>query len=264
MNILLLDDEWAALEELRRVVGSVVKDAGMFEASTAAEALEAARHNRIDIAFLDIQLPDKDGLEVARELLVINPHMNIIMQTANPQFALDAYRLYVCDFLVKPISAVDVRNALEHLRWPVDGAIQKLEVKCFGKFEVFWNGKPLQFQRRRTLELFAYLVDREGVLCTLEQIAVAMWEEIDDMNSAKNNIRNCISDLRQTIEAIGMGDALIRRRAMVAIDRNLVDCDYFRYLDGTRLARESFHGEYMVQYSWAEETQARLQFETGI
>lgn len=134
----------------------------------------------------------------------------------------------------------------------------ELAVKCFGYFEVFWRGRPLMFSRKQTKELLAYLVDRKGDACTSEEIATALWEEEDNLKNLKARIRILISDLRQTLRQIGREDLLIRRSGRVAILADGLDCDYYRMLKGDMDALNSYEGEYMIQYSWAEMTAGQL------
>ena len=139
-------------------------------------------------------------------------------------------------------------------------ATQKLTVRCFGSFEVFWQGEPLLFRRKRTKELFAFLIDRECASCTAEEIASVLWEESEDIQKSKSMIRNYIHDLKVTLRSIGMEDALIRKRELIALKRDMIDCDYYRLLDGDPAAAEQFNGRYMIQYSWAENTLGRIWF----
>ena len=90
-----------------------------------------------------------------------------------------------------------------------------------------------------------------------------MWEADIDMTRAKHRLRNLVSDLNGTLESVGMGDVLIRRRNQLAVNMDRLDCDYYRMLDGDTSAENSFRGEYMEQYSWAEPTKGRLAFETA-
>ena len=62
------------------------------------------------------------------------------------------------------------------------------------------------------------------------------------------------------IEQIGMENILLRRSGQLAIQRDMVDCDYYRMLDGDMRATNAYHGAYMSQYSWAEITTGRLFF----
>ena len=139
-------------------------------------------------------------------------------------------------------------------------ASHKLSVRCFGSFEVFWQGEPLLFRRKRTKELFAFLIDRECASCTAEEIAAALWEDSEDIQRSKSMIRNSIHDLKVTLRSIGMEDVLIRKRELIALRRGMIDCDYYRLLDGDTATAEQFSGRYMIQYSWAESTLGRIWF----
>ena len=87
-----------------------------------------------------------------------------------------------------------------------------------------------------------------------------MWENETDMKAMKSRIRKLISDLRATLMEIGMEDVLIRERRQIAVRRSMIDCDYYRMLDGDMAAVNAYRGEYMPEYSWAELTIGRLVF----
>ena len=137
---------------------------------------------------------------------------------------------------------------------------EKLQVQCFGRFEVFWQGKPLRFERRQTRELFALLIDSKGAIVTLEEACNALWENESDLKLAKHRIRNLIGDMRKTFAAIGLEELLVLGRGYYSIRPELVECDYYRSLDGDLQSMDSFCGNYMEQYSWAEATKGELFF----
>ena len=136
----------------------------------------------------------------------------------------------------------------------------KLQVRCFGCFEVFWQGKPLIFARRQTKELLAILIDKEGKTCLAEDIIAILWEDETNIRAAKTRLRNLICDLKHTLDSIGMKKLFVRSSGQLAIRKDLVDCDYYRMLDGDVSAINSYRGEYMSQYSWAEITAGSLYF----
>ena len=80
------------------------------------------------------------------------------------------------------------------------------------------------------------------------------------MAAAKDRLRHLVGDLRRTLSSIGMEDILVRRSGRLAILRDRVDCDFFRMVDGDMETVNTFTGEYMAQYSWAELTTGRLVF----
>ena len=263
MMILAIDDEPKALRLLHNAIVAAEPEAEIKDFSDGEEALLAIREQERspDVVFSDIELPGMTGLAFAVELKKLAPKANIIFVSGFPKYAADAYTLHANGYIVKPVCADRVREELEHLNLPtVEPKADKLQVRCFGHFEVFWHGKPVIFQRRQSKELLAFLIDREGRACSAEEIAAALWEEDADVKTAKARIRVILHDLRATLEEIGMDGVLIRERRQLAVRRDMVDCDYYRMLEGDIEAINAFGGTYMTEYSWAELTTGRLQF----
>ena len=257
MNILIVDNEKAAIDNLKEVLGEIFGDeATLSTANRAEKALKLVEEaaESYDIAFLDIEMPKMSGLELAVRIKTISPDTDIIMVTAYSEYALDALRIHVSDYLLKPATAEDVRRALDNLDRSEEKTASepdKLRVICFGNFEVFFNDKPVVFRRSRTKELFAYLVDRRGAACTMGELMGILYED-DNSDSRKSWMRMLIQDMRKSFDALGMGDVVIKAWNTVAVNTSLIECDYYKLLDGNPNAINDYHGEYMTQYSWAE------------
>jgi two-component SAPR family response regulator len=132
-----------------------------------------------------------------------------------------------------------------------------LEVKCFGNFEIYAKGERVAFKRSKTKELFAYLVDRNGAGMTAKQICAVLFP--NDTDDAKNSayLRQLVLDLKTTLKGVNAEEVLCHETPCYRVDTSLIKCDYFSYLEtGT----PKFCGEYMAQYSWADETCAMLLF----
>ncbi|MBE5825599.1 MAG: hypothetical protein E7307_03085 [Butyrivibrio sp.] len=173
--------------------------------------------------------------------------------TGYEEYAIEAFRIKAQGYLLKPVTVEDVKRELEYhppAEKPQDK--DKLVVKCFGHFDVYWHGEPVIFQRRQSKEILAYLIDREGAACTPGEIALALWQDGGDTKAEQNRIRVIINDLKNTLKSIGMEQVLIREHREIAIRRDLVDCDYYRLLEGDMEAINEFRGQYMAEYSWAE------------
>ena len=264
MLIFAIDDEPAMLAELCDAIAAAVPGAEIMEFKRAAEALSAIAQEKRqpDVVFSGIELPGMDGLNLAVQIKNSAPGTKIVFVTGYSQYALEAYRRHVQGYLMKPVDADMIRGELDALSLPDAAPEQreKLRIRCFGHFEAFWHGKPVIFQRRQSKELLAFLVDREGRACTAEEVAAALWED-GDLTAAKHRVRNLVSDLRAVLREIGMEELLIRERRQLAVRRDMVDCDYWRMLDGDMTAVNAYGGEYMVDYSWAELTSGRLHFQ---
>ena len=199
------------------------------------------------------------GLELARQLKDIQGDINIIFVTGFSEYSLDAFRLYASDYLLKPATPDAVRQALGHLRTPVRPAqTKKIRFQCFGNFEAYVENKPLVFKRAKTKELLAYLVDRMGASATMGELMAVIWEDGPDTSSRQSNLRNLIADLKNVLSDAGVGNIILKNRNSIAIDCESVDCDYYDFLRHIPYAVNSYHGEYMMQYSWAEITTAAL------
>jgi len=259
MRIIAIDDEKLALETLVASIRQVVPEADIQGFQKSAEAILFAQGHPCDVAFLDIKMRGMTGLELAKQLKDIHGNINIIFVTGYSEYTLDAFRLYASDYLLKPATPEQVRQAMEHLRTPVTPQVdKKLRIQCFGNFEVFADEKPVVFERARTKELFAYLVDRMGASCTMGELMTVIWGDGPDGASRQSNLRNLISDMRHTLSEVGAGAVIHKERNAISLDVHAVSCDYYDFLHHIPYAVDCYRGEYMTQYTWAEMTTARL------
>ena len=249
MRILLVDDENLQLMRLEDSVKKVLP--GDHEYLCYTNPLIADKENeeiKVDIAFLDIEMPGINGVQLARKLKKVNPLINIIFVTAYNNYAIDAYKMHASGYLTKPVSEEKVREEIKNLRFPIELKFKKpLQIKCFGNFEVFYNGEPLKFQRGKSKELFAYLVDRQGAAVTVNELNAVLWEE-----DHKSYLRNLIADIKMTLKNIGESEVFIKRRNECFINPKKIYCDAYEYWKNNPDAIRMYRGEYMNQYPWAD------------
>ena len=262
MRILAVEDKAAVRAELVRSIRKAAPEAEVAACASASDALELPELASFDVAFLDIDLPGMNGVELAKRLKALNPRVNVVFATGYSDYMADAFELHSSGYLMKPVTAQDVERELENLRFPAwsapEGHDDELYLRCFGNFEVFAGGKPVEFSREKSKELLAYLTDRRGAVITLREAEAAIWNEDAASRLSGSYLRTLVFDLRHSLAACGHEDALVRRRGSLGIDVTRVSCDYFSYLDGDPLALNAWRGEYMSQYSWAEQTKAAL------
>ena len=259
MIILAVDDERRALNTLIQAIKSAVSDATVEGFGTVEASLEFAKTNRIDVAFLDINMPEMNGLLFAMNLKEINPKTNIIFVTSYSQYAIDAMELHPSGYVMKPATKEKVELELKNLRHPVVSKSDKrMLVQTFGNFEVFVDGTPLKFVSARSKELFAYLVDRRGTSATPVEIAAVLWEDKPYDKSLRNQIQAAISEMMKTLKECELGDMINKSWNQIAVDKSKIKCDYYDMLDMIPSAVNAYCGEYMANYSWAEMTAAAL------
>jgi len=246
MKILLVDDEKLQLTRLEESVKSVLPTADIVSYTNPVLALNENKKQKIDIAFLDIEMPELNGIQLAKALKGINPKINIVFVTAFNRFALDAMKMHASGFVTKPVNEEKIFEEINGLRYPVElTPTKKLQIKCFGNFEVFHDGQPLKFAYSKSKELFAYLVDREGSAININELNAILWEE-----DHTSYLRNLISDIQKTLAKVGASDVFIKRHNECYIDTSKVDCDAYEYKNNNPEAIRMYRGEYMYQYSW--------------
>ena len=117
-NVIMVDDEKIILNGGIPILKSVLKGANIESFTKPSEAIEYAKHNKVDLAFLDIEMGKTSGLDVCREFLECNPKTNVIFLTAYSDYSLDAWSTGASGFMTKPLTADGVKEQLKKLRYP--------------------------------------------------------------------------------------------------------------------------------------------------
>jgi len=260
MKILAIDDNVLALEELVSSIKEACPDDDVHSFSKPSELLDYAKENVCDIAFLDIEMWGMNGIELAQRLKEINIKTNIVFVTGYSKYALDSYTVKASDYVMKPVTKEAIKNALENLRCPIQiKSDKRVRVQTFGNFEVFVDGNPVSFTRSKTKELFAYLVSRKGALCSNNEIIAEIWEEKDDSSALQSHFRHLVADLIKTFQSLNVEDIIIKEWKYLAVAPDKLSCDFYEVLNGSARALNSYAGEFMAQYSWADIYAAYLQ-----
>ncbi len=120
-NVIMIDDEKIILTGSIPVLRKVLPYSTVNGFTKPSEALHFARENTVSLAFVDIEMGKVNGLDLCRDLLTINPRMNVIFLTAYMEYSFDAWDTGACGFLLKPVSETAVKKQLTKLRYPLKG-----------------------------------------------------------------------------------------------------------------------------------------------
>lgn len=119
LRLLVVDDEAPARRRLRELLADVSQRVGLeivAEAANGREALSLAGEHAPDVVLLDIRMPEIEGIEVARHLQKLERPPAIIFTTAYDAYAIKAFEVHAVDYLLKPIRAARLEDALVRAR----------------------------------------------------------------------------------------------------------------------------------------------------
>jgi DNA-binding LytR/AlgR family response regulator len=118
MRVLVVDDERPALEDLGRLLETSRSVADVVLAGGAAEALRLLAEAQFDVVFMDVRMPDIDGLELAKALQRFADPPALVFVSAFEDGAVSVFEhgLQPLDYLMKPVSRARVEQALERLQ----------------------------------------------------------------------------------------------------------------------------------------------------
>lgn len=255
MRIIAVDDEKIALEGLVSAIEKAAPQAEIFSFQKGEDALSFLADKPCEVAFLDIEMRGIQGIVLAQKMKLRYPHINIIFVTGYNEYTEDAFELHASGYIMKPATAEKVMRELSDLRHPSPPkGKSRLQVRAFGTFAAFIDGKPIKFSYNKTEELLAYLIDRKGVLCTNGELLSVLWEEDGGSTKHLSYLKNLRTDLYGALREAGLSDVIVRRRGKTGICTDKITCDYYEWLAGNAAGINAYTGEYMAQYSWAERT----------
>ena len=109
MKVAIVDDERLARQELQKLLNAYPEIEELHEFGSSLDALEFLEQHTVDLLFLDIQMPEKNGFELLEELALV-PH--VIFVTAYDEYAIKAFEFNALDYLLKPVEEKRFSDAM--------------------------------------------------------------------------------------------------------------------------------------------------------
>ncbi len=164
LRVMLIDDEPPALRNMELMLSDFenVHIAGMY--TRGEKALAAIEKDKPDAVFADIEMPGKNGLDIASEIADKYNDIDVVFVTAYNQYAISAFEASAVDYLLKPVRKERLKNTVARLERRrskgnnSDNEDRKIRIQCFGKFTIYnsWGslpGRDCQLLRRNHEQL---------------------------------------------------------------------------------------------------------------
>ena len=115
INCIIVEDELPAREELKYFLNEEKEIKLIAEFDNPLDTLNFLENNTADVIFLDINMPDMNGISLGKIITKMYPDMKIVFITAYKDYAVDAFEIKAFDYLLKPYSESRIKNLLKSL-----------------------------------------------------------------------------------------------------------------------------------------------------
>lgn len=218
MKAMVVDDEVLTAEHICRLLGNLeVEVLGYY--SNPHEVLEKVDLLKPDVLFLDIEMPEMSGLELAERVHANGYDCEIVFITAYNQYAIEAFSVNALDYLLKPVVSKDIARSVERVYKRMTAGFSnkarsgshKIRVSLFGKLSLYVGDdkEPIHWMTAKCAEIFTFiLLQREEREVSKWKLMEAIWPEKDKVK-ADINLRSTISRLNKTLRENAPGISII-------------------------------------------------------
>ena len=259
MTILIVSKNESDVKSINEQIEAVFPEASVVACQDTLEALGKARETEVDIAFIQVNMPELGGIDLGQYLKELNPFVNLIFINEDGSFGFEAMKLHASGYILSPAKSPDVKKEMTELRYPEFKNKQKrVFAQTFGNFELFIDGEPVAFKYSRTKEIVAILVNNRGAQTTNGEIIASLWEDDGDPEKKLSYLCNLRQDLQNTLKKYKAESIIIKQRGSMAIAKDKIECDLFDWLEKKKDSKYNYLGDYMNQYTWPEFVHAEL------
>ena len=257
MKVICVDDEILLAEYVAKLCRELPNVEDAFAFSQPTNALNWLENNTAELALLDIDMPGMNGMELAARIKQEYPKMAVVFLTGYSRFAVDAFRLRVSGYLLKPVDPerlaeeVDYSLSVRQVRH-----FAHIEARTFGNFDLLVDGRPVSFRQGKCKELLAYLIDRRGSGVSRAEAFAILWEDRPYDRPMQKQFDVIIRSLRDSLREAGVEYIFEMKSGMLRIVPEKISCDLFRFCSGDVSAFNEYAGEYMNGYAWATMTES--------
>lgn len=237
MRIILVDDEKSMLLIMNKMLSKIqgVDVVGSFQ--SPSQAYNFIMENKVDLAFVDINMPEENGLDFVKRVTAKIKDIAVLFLTAHKEFALEAYGMYAFDYLVKPITQEKLEKSIQKAKEKLaflqpsykNPSDKKLFFYSLGGLEVKdFTGRNVQFTSSKSLELLSYLILQKGRF-------TAKWRILEDIfpgmapQNAETYLSTTVYKLRKSLEPHGMKQIITLADESYKIDMSDIYVDFFDF-----------------------------------
>ncbi|WP_239618593.1 response regulator [Cohnella mopanensis] len=240
----LVDDEEHALTILELFLQRTGEVEVVGRSSNGFDAIRQLRTLNPDVLFLDIEMPEMNGVELAEIVRNDNSDVQIVFVTAYDQYAVAAFEQAAIDYILKPLEADRLSKTIARIQKEsvkYEAVIQqtsstddearpsKLNIRLFGRYFAGIDGGPgMKWRTSKEKELLAYLALQDGNRAHRDLIIENLWPD-ESYHKAKIYLHTCVSLLRKHMKQLGLDSILKYENARYFLVSDRVEIDAQNY-----------------------------------
>jgi two-component SAPR family response regulator len=209
LKVIIVDDEIPVLNLLKMFLEKTGQVKVLETFTEPSAALDKISKLKLDVAFLDIEMPEMNGLELASRLIEQDDELMVVFVTGYNQYALEAFQVNALDYLLKPVNLNSIQKCvLRLLKFKGLGHQQRSEenaqrIGCLGNFEVYGNHGLIKWATRKVEEMLAYFIVHRNSSIEGWQLGEVLWPE-EEPDKVRSNLHTTLYRLRKTIKEEGL------------------------------------------------------------
>lgn len=257
MNIIVVDDEFSALNVfLSNIVDSPDINFTMFHKNPCG-AVEYVKKNSVDAAFLDINIEEINGIELAKNIIAVNNKIKIVFISG---FAQNETKIKnelgdnLIGFCPKPYSKSLLDEFFRTIKQRIS-SVKEIYFKTFGGFDMLLDDAVVPFRSTKSKELLALLVHKSGLMLTMDAVISYLWSE-KSVELAKRLYRDAVYRLRLVLNENGLNFVTFGRGCITLEKIENIHCDMWDFIFNEDDLNYNY--EYLPNYDWSIEMQSKL------
>lgn len=278
MRAIAVDDEKLGLGRIVRLLKGSEYFSCVKGYTKPEEAIKYFEEDNADIAFLDIEMPEMNGLQLSETLMERNPRLEVVFVTAYDKYALQAFEINAIGYLLKPVELKKINDKIERILIRQKGVKiqEKLNVIYIQTFEHFLVSfdksmkNTIKFRTEKAKELLGYLLSYQGKPVSKDKIIYTLWPDMEPERAAKNFHTTCYY-IRKVFKNLGVNNLILRKQNGYSINEECIASDLSIFCNAMeQISKENprietiktaffeYNGAYLENedYLWAVEKQS--------
>lgn len=284
IRTVLIDDEKLALVQMEKLLKEYADIHIVATYTDPLHAVQSIQDQQVDVIFLDINMPELNGLQVAEAMQSASPQSDIIFITAHDEYAIEAFELNALDYILKPVHRNRLAKTIDRIlakranTQALAPSNQSVTIRCFPSLEFERDGQVVRQYHWRTTkaqELFAYLLHNRNNHVSKEALIDVLWPDFEPQK-AMTHLYTTVYQVRQFLKqanidiqikssSVNEGYFLALKNVIIETDEweqkitNLHSPNSENYVEHQKLV-DQYMGDYCGTYSyiWAEGERQRL------